>query len=145
MFRAGSANAFTSALSRGALPSPSNASGQGSPSHNLRLRTGLSIPLSPPQNENFPLRMNACAAQVLKPPTTSCRSCPTVNFYTLRHQTWPSPVDVHKKLWEMVETMRQTADFALSDWKYSMAGKAEEDTQLSLQPKTVHSLAVHQS
>ena len=38
-------------------------------------------------------------------------SCPT--FDALRHQTWPTPVDAHRKLWEPVETLRQTADFAL--------------------------------
>ena len=39
------------------------------------------------------------------------RSCPT--FDTLRRQTWPSPVDAHRKLWGPVEILRQTADFAL--------------------------------
>ena len=34
-------------------------------------------------------------------------------FDALRRQTWPSPVDAHRKLWGPVETLRQTADFAL--------------------------------
>ena len=37
--------------------------------------------------------------------------CPT--FDTLRCQTWPSPVEAHRKLWGPVETLRLTADFAL--------------------------------
>ena len=39
------------------------------------------------------------------------QSCPTFN--DLRHQTWPSPVEAHRKLWEPAETLFQTADFAL--------------------------------
>ena len=31
----------------------------------------------------------------------------------MRRQTWPSPVDAHRKLWRPVETLRQTADFVL--------------------------------
>ena len=46
-----------------------------------------------------------------QPPSHILQSCPTFN--TLRHQTWPSLVDVHRKLWGPVETLRQTADFAL--------------------------------
>ena len=37
--------------------------------------------------------------------------CPT--FDALRHKTWPSPVDAHRKLCGLVETLQQTADFAL--------------------------------
>ena len=44
-------------------------------------------------------------------PNHILQSCP--NYNTLRHQTWPSPVDVHRKLWEPVETLWQTADFVL--------------------------------
>ena len=39
------------------------------------------------------------------------QSCPT--FDALRRQTWPSPVDALRKLWEPVETLWQTADYAL--------------------------------
>ena len=47
------------------------------------------------------------------PPTPNhiLQSCPT--FDDLRRQIWPSPVDAHRKLWGPVETLRQTADFAL--------------------------------
>ena len=44
-------------------------------------------------------------------PNHILQSCPT--FDTLRRQTWPSPVDAHRKLWGLVETLWQTADFAL--------------------------------
>ena len=44
-------------------------------------------------------------------PNHILQSCPT--FYVLRRQTWPSPVDAHSKLWGLVETLRQTEDFAL--------------------------------
>ena len=44
-------------------------------------------------------------------PNHILQSCPT--FDHLRCQTWPSPVDAHRKLWGPVETLRQTADFAL--------------------------------
>ena len=44
-------------------------------------------------------------------PNPILQSCST--FDTLRYQTWPSPVDAHRKLWGPVETLRQTADFAL--------------------------------
>ena len=44
-------------------------------------------------------------------PNHILQSCPT--FHDLRHQTWPSPVEAHRKLWGPVETVRQTADFAL--------------------------------
>ena len=46
-----------------------------------------------------------------QPPNHILQSCPT--YDTLRRQTWPSPVDAHRKLWGPVETLRQTADFAL--------------------------------
>ena len=39
------------------------------------------------------------------------QSCPT--FDDLRRQTWSNPVEAHRKLWGPVETLRQTADFAL--------------------------------
>ena len=44
-------------------------------------------------------------------PNHILQSCLT--FDALRRQIWPSPVDVHRKLWGLVETLRQTADFAL--------------------------------
>ena len=44
-------------------------------------------------------------------PNHILQSCPT--FDDLRRQTWPSPVEAHRKLWGPVETLRQTADFAL--------------------------------
>ena len=46
-------------------------------------------------------------------PNHILQSCPT--FDSLRHQTWPSSVDshMHRKLWGPVETLGQTADFAL--------------------------------
>ena len=44
-------------------------------------------------------------------PNHILQSCPT--FDALRHQTWPSTVDAHRKLWGQVETLRQIADFAL--------------------------------
>ena len=46
-----------------------------------------------------------------QPPNHILQSCPT--FDALRCQTWPSPVEAHRKLWGPVETLRQTADFAL--------------------------------
>ena len=46
------------------------------------------------------------SARVLKPPTHILQSCPT--FDDMRRQTWPSPVDAHRKLWGPVETLRQT-------------------------------------
>ena len=45
-------------------------------------------------------------------PNHILQSCPT--FDGFRHQTWPSPVDAHRKLWGPVETLRQTVDF--SEW-----------------------------
>ena len=44
-------------------------------------------------------------------PNHIVQSCPT--FDALRHQTWPSPVEAHRKLWGPVEILRYTADFAL--------------------------------
>ena len=44
-------------------------------------------------------------------PNHILQSYPT--FDDLRRQTWPSPVETHRKLWGLVETLRQTADFAL--------------------------------
>ena len=44
-------------------------------------------------------------------PNHILQSCPT--FDALRRQTWPSPVDAHRKLLGPVETLRQTVDFAL--------------------------------
>ena len=44
-------------------------------------------------------------------PNHILQSCPT--FDDLRHQTWPSPVEAHRKLWGPVEALRQTANFAL--------------------------------
>ena len=44
-------------------------------------------------------------------PNHILRSYPT--FDDLRRQTWPSPVEAHRKLWGPVETLQQTADFAL--------------------------------
>ena len=44
-------------------------------------------------------------------PNHILQSCPT--FDDLRRQTWPSPVEAHRKLWGPVETLQQTADFAL--------------------------------
>ena len=44
-------------------------------------------------------------------PNHILQSCPAVD--ALRRQTWSSPVDVHRKLWGLVETLWQTADFAL--------------------------------
>ena len=44
-------------------------------------------------------------------PNHILQSCPT--FDALRYQTWPSLVEAHRKLWGLVETLRQTADFAL--------------------------------
>ena len=44
-------------------------------------------------------------------PNHILQSCPT--FDDLRRQTWLSPVEAHRKFWGPVETLRQTADFAL--------------------------------
>ena len=44
-------------------------------------------------------------------PNHILHSCPT--FHALRHQTWPSLVDAHRKLWGPAEILRQTVDFAL--------------------------------
>ena len=44
-------------------------------------------------------------------PNHILQSCPT--FHALRRQTWSSPVDAHRKLWGLVQTLQQTADFAL--------------------------------
>ena len=44
-------------------------------------------------------------------PNHILQSCPT--FDSLRRQTWPSPVDAHRKLWEPVETLLQTEDLTL--------------------------------
>ena len=44
-------------------------------------------------------------------PNHILQSCPT--FHDLRRQTWSSPVEARRKLWGPVETLRQTADFAL--------------------------------
>ena len=44
-------------------------------------------------------------------PNHILQSCPA--FDALRSLTWPSLVDAHRKLWGPVETLRQTADFAL--------------------------------
>ena len=53
------------------------------------------------------------------------QSCSTIA--ALRCQMWPSLVDAHKTLWGPVKTLGQTADFALLDWKSSIAGNAEEE------------------
>ena len=67
------------------------------------------VNLSPTSTDwKCPIQTNVHAAQVLKPPTTSC---PT--FDALRCKTWPSPVDAQRKLWGPVETLQQTAEFAL--------------------------------
>ena len=44
-------------------------------------------------------------------PNHILQSCTTLD--ALRCQTWPSPVDAHRKLLRPVETLRQTADFSL--------------------------------
>ena len=52
------------------------------------------------------------------------------HFDTLRRQTWPSPVDALRKLWGPVETLRQTADFALlTGLKIQHGGNAEEEEE----------------
>ena len=47
----------------------------------------------------------------LQTPNHIMQSCPT--FDALRRQTWPSPVEAHRKLGGPVETLRQTVDLAL--------------------------------
>ena len=44
-------------------------------------------------------------------PNHILQSCPI--FDDLRRNTWPSPLEAHRKLWGPVETLWQTADFAL--------------------------------
>ena len=67
--------------------------------------------------EKYPQRKQESntAASALKEDALTTRpilqSCPT--FDDLRCQTWPSAVEAHRKLWGPVETLRQTADFAL--------------------------------
>ena len=58
--------------------------------------------------KKYPIQTNVHVAQVLKPPTTSCRPAPP-----LRRQAWPSPVDAYRKLRGPVEILRQTANLAL--------------------------------
>ena len=76
----------------------------------FRLRTGHCQLLSHLQTENFPLRRMSMR-QGPQTPNYILQSCPT--FDDLRRQTWPSPVEAHRKLWGLVETLRQTADSAL--------------------------------
>ena len=55
------------------------------------------------------------------------QSCPT--FDALRRQTWPSPVDAHRKLWGPVNLRhcgRQRTSPYSPDWRSSMAGNAED-------------------
>ena len=69
----------------------------------LRLRTGHCQHPSLPHRLTFPTQMNAHELQVLKLQPLSAPP-----FGALRRQTWPSPVDAYRKLWEPVGTLRQT-------------------------------------
>ena len=62
-------------------------------------------------------------------PNHILQSYPT--FDALKRQTWPSPVDAHRKLLGPVETLRQTADFALltEDLAWPGTQKEEEETE----------------
>ena len=44
-------------------------------------------------------------------PNHILQSCPT--FDDLRRQTWPSPVEAHRKLWGPADALWETVDFAL--------------------------------
>ena len=68
------------------------------------------------------------------PQTTNLilQSCPT--FDVLRCQTWPSPVDAHRKLWGPVERhcgRLRTSPYS-PDWRSSMARNAEEEKMPSI-------------
>ena len=64
-----------------------------------------------PQSQRGPPALTGKANQEEKRRQQAKQSCPTLD--DLRRQTWPSPVEAHRKLWRPVETLRQTAGFAL--------------------------------
>ena len=57
-------------------------------------------------------------------PNHILQSCPTLD--ALRCQTWPSPVDTHRKLWGLVETLWQTKPYS-PHWRSSMAGNIDKE------------------
>ena len=80
-------------------------------SHLHRLRTGHCQLLSHLRKLNISHSDECPCGTGPQPPNHILQSCPT--FDDLRRQTWPSPVNAHRKLWGPVETLQQTADFAL--------------------------------
>ena len=77
----------------------------------FRLRTGHCQLLSHLHRLNISHSDECPCGTGPQTPNHILQSCPT--FDSLRRQTWPSPVEAHRKLWGPVETLRQTADFAL--------------------------------
>ena len=75
--------------------------GQSSSSHNLYTENWtLSAPLPNPQTEHFPSRRIS-----MRHGSSNPQPHPAA-LPRLRRQTWPSPVDAHKKLWGPVEALR---------------------------------------
>ena len=77
----------------------------------LRLRTGHCQFLSHLHTLNISHSDECPCGTGPQTPNHILQSCPT--FDAPRRQTWPSPVDAHRKLWGPVETLRQTANLAL--------------------------------
>ena len=77
----------------------------------FRLRTGHCQLLSHLHGLKFSHSDECPCGTGPQTPNHILQSCPT--FDDLRRQTWPSPVEAHRKLLGPVETLRQTADFAL--------------------------------
>ena len=77
----------------------------------FRLRTGHCQLLSHLRRLNISHSDECPCSTGPQTPNHILQSCPT--FDALRRQTWPSPADAHRKLRGPVETLRQTADFAL--------------------------------
>ena len=77
----------------------------------FRLRTGHCQLLSHLHRLNISHSDECPCGTGPQTPNHILQSCPT--FDDLKRQTWPSPVEAHRKLWGPVETLRQTTYFAL--------------------------------
>ena len=97
----------------------------------------MSTPLPPPQTEKFSHSDECPCGTGLQTPNHILQSCPT--FDASRCQTWPSPVDGHRKLSGPVETLPQTADFALLT-RLKMAMNVEEEEESEVLTKSIKSV-----
>ena len=96
----------------------------------FRLRTGHCQLLSHLTDWKFPTQTNVHAAQVLKPPITSCNPAPSLITWDARH----GPVR-WKPTGSFGDWLRHCGQLWTSpyspDWKSSMAGNAEEEEEPS--------------